>query len=149
MKTFLYKFLDGAEIESGAISSGFMKDLVEQHGECIYNGWAKWLGVGEPGAWSGAIQGGSNTRGDGFKTGFNPALGMNIKSVQHYRDELKARGMHEVGNEKQRQHVKKAKTTFDDNDLREIVQMGADISGQEAEYLKQETPLTSLECVKD
>ncbi len=84
------------------------------------------------------IIGGSNTRGDGFKTGFNPALGMEIKSPQHYKDVLKEKGMYEVGNEKQVSLGPKKKSMIDDEVIKEVVQMGGEISGNEASMLKGE-----------
>lgn len=135
MKTFKYKFADGAEIESGDMTKSFMSELVEQHGRCIHNEFQDFMGVGRPSVLG--VIGGSNTRGDGFKTGFHPGLNMEIKSPQHYKNVLKEKGMHEIGNERQRKDTVKAKTTFDDTAIKEIVDMGADISGNEIEMLKE------------
>lgn len=134
-KLFTYRFADGSEIETTDMTNSFMQELVEQHGKCIYNGFSDFMGVGRPSQVG--IIGGANTRGDGFKTGYHPGLGIEIKSPKHFRDELKARGMVEVGNEKQVEKKKQAKVMTDEV-IKQAVDMGADISGQEVAKLKGE-----------
>jgi hypothetical protein len=119
MKTFLYKFADGAEIESSDMTKAFMDELTEQHGRCIYNGFAEFMGVGRPSTLG--VIGGSNTRGDGFKTGYNPALGMDIKSPSHYSAVLKEKGLREVGNESIGSTQKPKSKLIDGETLKEMV----------------------------
>jgi hypothetical protein len=118
-RLFKYKFKDGSEFEFGDLTSKALKMLEEVHGDCIYNGWAEFMGVGRPSTLG--VIGGSNTRGDGFKTGYNPALGIEIKSPKHYRDELRVRGLQEVGNEKIGGTRKKEKL-IDNESLKEMVE---------------------------
>jgi hypothetical protein len=137
MRTFKYVFKDGAEIEASEMTNSFMRELIEQHGECLRNGFHEFMGVGQRSTLG--VIGGSNTRGDGFKTGYHYGLGMDIKSPQHYKDVLKEKGMHEVGNSTQKDTFKR-KSVIDDKAVKEIIDMGADLSGNEISYLKEEIP---------
>lgn len=119
MRQFKYTFSDGAEIETAEMTKAFMSELTEQHGECIYNEYQEFMGVGRPSTLG--VIGGSNTRGDGFKTGYNPALGIEVRSPKHFSDELKARGLREVGNEKIGGTKKKSKLV-DGETLKEMVE---------------------------
>src|SRR5687768_14029591 len=100
-RLFTYRFEDGTEMQTAHMTSNALALCEEHHGPCTYNGWAEFMGVGKPSTIG--IIGGANTRGNGFKTGYNPALGIEIKSPRHYRDELKARGFVETGGEKRKE----------------------------------------------
>jgi len=69
--------------------------------------------------------------------GFNPGLGIDIRSKTHYRTEIKKRGLIEVGNET----VKQIKTTKDeyvtDKALKAAIgNMKAELSGNEIKAIK-------------
>lgn len=131
MKSFLYKFADGAEIETDSMTSAFLAELKEQHGACVYNGYTDQLESLT------LLRANSHSRGDGFKPGWHPALGMEIRTNEQYQKELKARGMREVGNEKQ-EYKKKETKMFNDEFIKHAVDQGAEISGNEAAMLKGE-----------
>jgi len=71
--------------------------------------------------------------------GYNPAFGMYIDSRTQHKRELKKRNLIEMGNEHPSKIVDKVKHNplINDDDLKDIVgNMGASISGNEAEALK-------------
>jgi hypothetical protein len=136
-RTFLYRFEDGFEVERPVIETNAeMYALTDEHGACTYNGWQDFMGFGKPGIGL-CIIGGANSRGDAFRTGYNPALGMEIKSPAHYKQVLKEKGLREVGNEKQKSAPVKKKSYVDDEIIKQAVDAGASISGQEAAALKE------------
>jgi hypothetical protein len=129
-KPFLYRFADGSEIETADMTNAFLDDLIEQHGECVFNGYLD------------HIQGISLLRAnshkkktDGFQPGWHPGLNMEIRTNGQYQAELKARGMVEVGNEKPSEKKKENKSYFDEQSIREIRQMGGEVSDREADKL--------------
>lgn len=132
-RTFTYRFQDGRELEHEKLTQSEMDILKSVHGECTYNGWAEFMGVGQPSRLG--VIGGCNTKGDGFRSGWNPALNMHIKGPEHYSQVLKEKGLREVGNEKQRDPGPKKKSYITDEVVKEAVQMGAEISGNEAAAL--------------
>jgi hypothetical protein len=138
-RTFIYRFenckFNGEEIsvESEALGLEALAHMESQFGKCTYNGWAEFMGVGKPSRLG--VIGGAHTKGDGFKTGWNPALGMEIRSPEHYRRTLKEKGLVEVGNEKRRDVAPK-KTGLPEEIIKQAVDAGAEISGREAEALK-------------
>jgi hypothetical protein len=132
-RTFTYCFHDGTEIEFERMDKHTLEHMERMHGDCTYNGWAEFMGVGQKSKLG--IIGGAHTKGDGFKTGWNAALGMEIKSPEHYRRTLKEKGLVEVGNEKRRDVAPK-KTGLPEEIIKQAVDAGAEISGREAEALK-------------
>ncbi len=128
MKAFLYRFADGAEIETSDMTSAFLAELKEQHGECIFNGFTDQLESLT------LLRANSHSRGDGFRPGWHPALGMEIRTNGQYQEELKARGLREVGNEKQN-HKKKEMKVFSEEIIKDAIDKGAKLSGQEADRL--------------
>lgn len=128
-KLFTYRFSDGAEIETSDMTSAFMTELKEMHGECVYNGFRDQLESLT------LLRANSHkTKTDGFQPGYHPALGIEIRTNEQYQRELKARGMREVGNEKQ-DYKKKETKVFSEEIIKEAVDMGAKISGNEASAL--------------
>jgi hypothetical protein len=129
MKPFLYRFADGAEIETADMTLAFMAELKEQHGECVYNGFRDQLESLT------LLRANSHkTKTDGFQPGWHPGLNMEIRTNEQYQRELKARGMREVGNEKQVE--KKIKTkVFTEEIIKDAIDKGAEISGNEAAML--------------
>lgn len=127
-KVFTYRFSDGAEIETSDMTNAFMAELIEQHGACVYNGFRDQLESLQ------LLRANSHSRGDGFKPGFHPGLGIEIRSNEQYQRELKARGLVEVGNEKQKEKKKDFKVITEEV-LKDAVDKGAQISGQEAKKL--------------
>jgi hypothetical protein len=136
-RTFTYRFEDGFEVETDAMDKHLLEIGEILHGKCTYNGWAEFMGVGQPSRLG--VIGGSNTRGDGFKTGYNFALGMEIKSPEHYRKVLKEKGMVEVGNESQSGKKRYLKSAIDEEVVSELKSMGAEIGDQAAEELMKPT----------
>ena len=128
MKLFKYVFADGAEIETSDMTNAFMSELVAIHGKCIFNGFRDQLETLH------LLRANSHSRGDGFKPGYHPGLGMEIRSHEQYQKELKSRGLVEVGNEKRKEEKVDTKV-FTEDIIKEAVQAGADISGQEAKML--------------
>lgn len=132
-RTFLYRFEDGTEVEHGLMSAPDMNHLIETHGACTYNGWAEFMGVGQPSRLG--VIGGSNSRGDAFRTGYNPALGMEIRSPSHFKQVLKEKGLREVGTEKPRDPGVKKKSYISEEIVKQAIESGANITGQEADKL--------------
>jgi hypothetical protein len=131
-RTFTYRFENGQSLESEALNLNRLATYEEEFGKCTYNGWAEFMGVGQKSKLG--IIGGAHTKGDGFKTGWNTALGMEIKSPEHYRRTLKEKGLVEVGNEKRKDSAPK-KTGLPEEIIKQAVESGAEISGREAEAL--------------
>lgn len=72
-------------------------------------------------------------------SGFNPGLGVDVRSKTHYKDELKKRGLIEVGNEKvEQKRISKDKEYLSDTECRVLVNdLRADISDRKLDALKQ------------
>jgi hypothetical protein len=136
-RTFTYRFEDGFEVENTQMNNADLMLFEDAHGKCTYNGWAEFMGVGQPSRLG--VIGGSNTRGDGFKTGYNFALGMEIKSPEHYKKVLREKGMVEVGNESQAGKKRYLKSAIDEEVVSELKSMGAEIGDQAAEELMKPT----------
>lgn len=84
---------------------------------------------------------------DGFQIGFNPALGMHIRGRKHYNQVLKERGLIEMGKERVRPNEKIERKFIDESIVKAAVDMGASLSGVEAdalasgEYVKDNPPI--------
>lgn len=77
---------------------------------------------------------------DGFKPGWNPALGMEIKDRGHYNRVLKKKGLIECGNEAPpKQEPIKKPTYFTEKNIKHAVDSGAKLSGNEIKALKNDT----------
>lgn len=126
MKLFKYLFTDGHEIECESLSGADYSDLQDKHGKCLFNGFRDQLESLT------LLRANSHTTGDGFKPGFHPALGMEIRTNGQYQQVLRERGMVEVGNEKSTEHKKKQSSNFTDEIIKQAVDSGAQISGNEA-----------------
>lgn len=142
MKTFRYVFSDGHEMELEPNNSG--KEMIEiycreNNASLVFNGFHEFMGVGRRSTLG--VIGGSNTRGDGFKTGYNPALGAEVKSPSHYKALLKEKGLHEVGNEKQKDAKRVMKSLIDAETIKEVKEMGAEIGDVAAEHLMSDTTI--------
>lgn len=72
---------------------------------------------------------------DGFKEGYNPALGTYVKSKKHYERLLKQKGLVEIGNEKPKpDNGRKQREGLSVEDVKEIkTKYNADISDREAD----------------
>jgi hypothetical protein len=129
-KPFLYRFSDGAEIEVSDMTNAFMSELVEQHGECLYNGFRDQLESLQ------LLRANSHkTKTDGFQPGWHPALQMEIRTNEQYQRVLKEKGMVEIGNERQKDPVKKKTAAFTDDVIKKAKEMGATLSDREADRL--------------
>lgn len=73
---------------------------------------------------------------DGFQIGYNPALGMHIRGRKHYSQVLKERNLIEMGKERRKPTERIERKLIDDEILKAAIDQGADISGREAEALK-------------
>lgn len=71
---------------------------------------------------------------DSFQPGWNHALGMNITSKTQYREELKRRGLREVGNDAEKR-TSKDKPMFNEESIKSLKAQGAEISDKEATAL--------------
>lgn len=135
-KLFKYVFSDGLEImrEPTNATMEEIKEIEEKHGtELIFNGFRDQLDSLQ------LLRANSHkTKTDGFQPGWHPGLGMEIRTNGQYQAVLKERGMVEVGNEK-RTDKKKDSKVFTEEVIKDAVQMGANISGQEAKMLLGET----------
>ena len=79
----------------------------------------------------------SNEKG-GFTSGYNHALGREVTTRGQYRKLLKEKGLVEMGNERNaNQKMVNRRKGIDDSLLKEAVERGAEITGQEAEALKK------------
>lgn len=86
-------------------------------------------------------------RKDGFQPGWQPQLGREVNSRREYDQILKEEGLIEVGNETPefQTHTKTEPTYFSDENLRDFYQSGAEISGNEGEWLQKEEISGALE----
>lgn len=109
-------------------------ELMEaRHGLCLHNGYRAHLeGLTLLRANS------HKAKTDGFKPGYHPALGIEIRTHEHYQRELKARGLVEVGNDRQ-EYKKQDSRVITDDVIKDAIDKGAQISGNEAEALKSGT----------
>jgi hypothetical protein len=132
MKTFLYKFSDGSEIyrePTRATMDEIEQICAEQGIKLIYNGFTDQLNSLH------LLRANSHSSGDGFKPGYQPALGIHVSSHEQFQSELKQRGLVEVGREKQSDAPKVKSSVFTEDVIKEAVAMGADISGRQADAL--------------
>jgi hypothetical protein len=124
-KVFTYRFADGSEIETADMTNSFYRELIEQHGECLYNGFRDQISSLQ------LLRANSHKKKtDGFQPGWHPALGMEIRTNEQYQKELKARGMIEVGNEKQKAK-ELPKIDIGQTIVEEAQKVGAQLSGNE------------------
>jgi hypothetical protein len=130
-KTFLYRFADGAEIETADMTSEFMRELKEHHGECTFNGFREQLESIH------LLRANSHTRGDGFKPGYHPGLNMEIRSNEQYQRVLKEKGLVEVGNEKRKESGPQM-PDIKEQVIKEAINQGVQLSGQEIAKIKGE-----------
>lgn len=129
MKTFRYIFKDGADYELPSLSTAELYELKEKHGELVFNGFRDQLESLT------LLRANSHTTGDGFKPGWHPGLNMEIRTNGQYQQVLKERGMVEVGNEKQKVKTQKKSSAFTEEIIKDAIQSGAEISGNEAKKL--------------
>jgi hypothetical protein len=138
-RLFTYRFEDGFECEVAQMTAANLNWHEVAHGECIYNGWAEFMGVGQPSRLG--VVGGTNTRGDGFRSGYHPGLNMHISGPEHYSRVLKEKGMVEVGNEKQKDKKRFMQSMIGVDEIKEIREMGGDIGDIAAEKLMSPTEI--------
>lgn len=141
MNLFLYKFSDGMEILREA-TRATMDEIAEIEREhctvLVFNGFRDQLESLQ------LLRANSHSRGDGFKPGWHPGLGMEIRTNGQYQQVLREKGMIEVGNESQ-SRKKSASSLFTDEIIKDAINSGAEISGQEAERLKSSEFASSLD----
>lgn len=132
MKLFLYRFSDGSEIhrEPTRATMDEIAEICKLQGiELIYNEFRDQLDSLQ------LLRANSHkTKTDGFQPGWHPGLNMEIRTNGQYQQVLKERGMREVGNEKQ-SDAKRSTKVFTEEIIKDAVQAGAEISGQEASKL--------------
>jgi hypothetical protein len=106
------------------------------------------MGVGLPSKVG--VIGGINTRGDGFKSGYHPGLNMHISGPAHYAKVLKEKGMHEVGNERQKDKKRMMDSVIDESVIKELKDQGAEIGDVAAEELMKPVAVDEVkEMAKD
>jgi hypothetical protein len=131
-KQFLYRFSDDSEItrEPTNATMDEIREIEKLQGiKLIYNGYVDQLQSLT------LLRANSHKKKtDGFQPGWHPGLGMEIRTNNQYQEELKKRGMVEIGNEKQKVRTEK-KGAFDEETMREIKSMGAEISDRQADAL--------------
>lgn len=122
------------EMESTNAAMDIMRQY-EQDNDCkmIFNGFFDQVSSLQ------LLRANSHTRGDGFKPGFHPGLGMEIRTNGQYQEVLKEKGMVEVGNSVQATPKQKKRSQFTEDIIKDAVAMGAEISGNEASKLLGET----------
>lgn len=136
MKKFTYRFSDGHEMEMESTNAAMdIMRQYEQENDCkmIFNGFFDQVSSLQ------LLRANSHTRGDGFKPGFHPGLGMEIRTNGQYQEVLKEKGMVEVGNSVQTTPKQKKRAQFTEEIIKDAVAMGAEISGNEASKLLGET----------
>lgn len=75
---------------------------------------------------------------DGFKPGWQPGLGIEVNSYGEYKKICKQKGYEIGGNDRPTPPKKEQKSKIvNDSILKDLVQRGAQISGNEAEALKR------------
>lgn len=133
-KTFTYRFSDGSEIQREATRET-MEEIAQyeiDHGvKLIYNGFRDQIDSLQP-----PLRANSHKRKtDGFQPGWNPALGKEIRTHGQFQAELKAKGLVEVGRDKQTDYKPKETKIFDKEMISEIKERGADLSDSQCESL--------------
>ena len=73
---------------------------------------------------------------DGFKKGYQIGLGMEVNHYDEYKRICKSRGLAEMGNEKLTFKKDPSSKYIDDKVLKDAIDKGAEISGREAQALK-------------
>lgn len=132
MKLFTYRFSDGMEIQREPTKATMLEiaQIEKDFGnKLVFNGFTDQLESLT------LLRANSHkAKTDGFQPGWHPALGMEIRTNGQYQEELKKRGMREIGNEKQVEQKTSTKV-FTEEIIKEVIDNGAEISGQEAEAL--------------
>jgi hypothetical protein len=128
MKHFLYRFQDGTELEIAGMTNAMLANLKSLHGELTFNGFTDQLASLQ------LLRANSHTRGDGFKPGFHPGLGMEIRTNGQYQAILKEKGMVEVGREKQKD-APIAKPDIGGTVVEEAKKLGVELSGREIDKI--------------
>jgi hypothetical protein len=131
MKQFLYRFEDGTELQIAGMTNALLNELRSRHGSLTFNGFTDQLTSLH------LLRANSHSRGDGFKPGFHPGLGIEIRSNEQYQRILKEKGMVEVGKEQQRDQAA-AKPDIAGTVIQEAISQGAQLSGQEIAKIKGE-----------
>ena len=133
MKLFTYRFSDGSEIyrEPTRATMDEIEEICREQGiELIYNEFRDQLDSLH------LLRANSHkTKTDGFQPGWHPGLNMEIRTNEQYQKVLKEKGMIEIGNEKPRDPVKKDKSVYTEEIIKDAIGMGAEISGREADKL--------------
>lgn len=134
-KFYRYIFSDGMEINREATRETMKEiaEIEELNGvKLIYNGFHDQINSLQ------LLRANSHKqKTDGFQPGYHPGLGIEVRSHGHYQAELKARGLVEVGDQKQTDKKKSSKV-FTDEVIKDAIDKGAEISGEEAKMLKGE-----------
>ena len=134
-KMYNYIFSDGSEIyrEATRETMDEIAEIERQNGvKLIFNGFHDQISSLQ------LLRANSHKKKtDGFQPGYHPGLGIEIRSHEHYQSELKSRGLVEVGDQKQVDKKKESKI-FTDEIIKDAIDKGAEISGQEAKMLKGE-----------
>ena len=123
MKSFLYVFADGSELEIAGLTSAHLEELKTKHGELIFNGFRDSLESLT------LLRANSHSRGDGFKPGYNPATGQYYSSYEKFQADLKAKGLVETGNES-RKETKPVKPDIAKTIYEEARKVGAEVGGE-------------------
>jgi len=132
VKKYLYIFSDGTKHQMPSKGGEVELYMAKHNVECVYSGYLSKLKTIKP------LRGNSHNRNGGFTPGYNPGLGKYIGSYAQHKEELKKRGLEEMGTESQKQKKIDHNPIFDDEVIRELVQeSGLDISDNEAEAIKK------------
>lgn len=76
-------------------------------------------------------------RGDNVIEGWNPGLGEYVKGKSHYKQLCKEKGLEPIGKEKANPRSERSEGYFNEESIREMAEMGADISDMEAKRLME------------
>ncbi len=85
---------------------------------------------------------------DGFKAGYCPGTGQVFGGPREKAKYLNRNGLEEMGREKRK--IEDLKTDyFTDTDIKEIVDCGADLSGEAINHLKKEGPIAFQDIIEE
>ena len=134
-KLYKYVFSDGMEINREATKETMdeIAEIEKLNGvKLVYNGFHDQISSIQ------LLRANSHKKKtDGFQPGYHPGLGIEVRSHEQYQSELKARGLIEVGDQKQIEKKKETKI-FTDEIIKDAIDKGAELSGNEIAMLQGE-----------
>ena len=130
-KQFLYRFSDGTEwwMEPNMRNREWRQEYCRDHNVTLeYDGFVDQLDSLQ------LLRANSHSKGDGFKPGFHPGLGMEIRTNEQYQQILKEKGLVETGGE-QRKEKPVEKPDIGGVVIEEARKLGVELSGREIDKI--------------